>query len=543
MRFLLFILLFFSLISYTQNKDYKSFDKALKYNKEGNLKKTIKFANKALENNPDWSQPKLLLASVYANNNNIKLAANYLLEVYSINDLNDVKGIKQIVKLYFSNGYYHDALYYCKKILSFDNINEKIRLAIELYARNCNFAITSLDNPVAFNPENFNPVNSSFAEFVNTVSVDGKKLFFTRRIEYDYKQAQEDLFFLNFADSTSYSLSFNTLYNEGAITLSPNGKMCVYTACDRENNLGGCDLYIRYYNQKVGSWSEEYNLGLNVNSKAWETQASFSADGRYLYFISNRKGGFGGDDIWRSEITNKGFLPAVNLGSDINTNYNEMSPFLHPDNQTLYFSSNGHIGMGGYDIYISRRKTSVDDWSYPKNIGYPINTYNSENSLVVARDGKTAFYTSDKSGYGQEDIFVFDLPKDIQAGVVSDLELKIITNNTGEEVILKNVSFASNSFVIDSTSFLELDNLISYLNKNPFINIEIQGHTDDIGSDLDNIILSEKRAQAVYDYLKVSVENKLSYNGYGESRPLAPNSSKKGREINRRTSFVIQKKR
>ena len=127
--------------------------------------------------------------------------------------------------------------------------------------------------------------------------------------------------------------------------------MCVYTACDRENNLGGCDLYIRYYNKK-SSWSEEYNLGINVNSKAWETQASFSADGRYLYFISNRKGGFGGDDIWRSEITNKGFLPAVNLGNDINTNYNEMSPFLHPDNQTLYFSSNGHIGMGGYDIYI-----------------------------------------------------------------------------------------------------------------------------------------------------------------------------------------------
>ena len=226
MRCLSFILLFVSLLSYAQNKDYKSFDKALKYNK-GNLKKTIKFANRALESNPDWSQPKLLLASVYANNNNIKLAANYLLEVYSVNDANDVKGIQQIVKLYFSNGYYHDALYYCKKILSFENINEKIRLAIELYVRNCNFAITSLENPVAFNPENFNPVNSSFAEFVNTVSVDGKKLFFTRRIEYDYKQAYRRFIFFNFADSTLNSLSFNTLFNEGAITLSLMEK-CVF---------------------------------------------------------------------------------------------------------------------------------------------------------------------------------------------------------------------------------------------------------------------------------------------------------------------------
>ena len=217
-----------------------------------------------------------------------------------------------------------------------------------------------------------------------------------------------------------------------------------------------------------------------------------------------------------------------------------MSPFLHPDNLTFYFASKGHIGMGDYDIYVSRRINTTEQWGLPNNIGYPINTHNVENSLVVANDGKTAYYTSNKSGFGLEDIFVFDLPENMQADEISALELKIITHEIGEEVVLKNVTCASNSFELDMSSYAELDKLIAYLIKNPSLEIEIQGHTDDIGAESDNLILSDKRAKAVYDYLITKVKNKLSFIGYGESKPLVSNNSENSRSLNRRTSFVIQ---
>ena len=120
-----------------------------------------------------------------------------------------------------------------------------------------------------------------------------------------------------------------------------------------------------------------------------------------------------------------------------------------------------------------------------------------------------------KSGFGKEDIFSFDLPENIQADEISPFELEIITQKKGEEVILQNVSFSSNSSSLNESSFIELDKLISYLIKNPDLKIEIQGHTDDVGSDIDNLILSDKRAKAVYDYLIVIVKNDLTYKGYG----------------------------
>ena len=251
--------------------------------------------------------------------------------------------------------------------------------------------------------------------------------------------------------------------------------------------------------------------------------------------VHGASGGEGQEDIWRSEITKEGFLKAENLGSSINTSKSEMSPFLHHDNLTLYFASDGHVGMGSNDLFLSRRTKTDDQWSDPKNMGFPINTHNSENSLIVASDGKTAYYSSDKSGHGQEDIFVFELPKNMQAEEVSALEVDILTKETGEEVVLKNVTFASNSFALEERSFSELNLLINCLQKNPNLEIEIQGHTDDVGSKIANQTLSVQRAKVVFEYLSTKVVNKLSYKGFGESRPKG-----KDKGQNRRTSFVIK---
>ena len=285
MKNIIFILVLLPILFFGQKKDYKNFDKAVKYNFEGDKNKSIKYAQKALKNTPGWSKPNLLLASIYANNKQIELAAGYLLQVYNLNNPHDLPGIEQLVKLYYSNGFYNEALFYAEKIILHETF--KYNDNINRYIENSKFAIEALKRPVDFNPSNLNSyVNSNFAEFVNTVSVDGRKIFFTRRIDYLNRKSQEDLFFFNFQDSSIVPLPFNTDFNEGAITISPNGKMCVYTACDRENSIGGCDLFIRNYNSESG-WSKEYNLGKNVNSRKWETQACFSSDGKYLYFISN----------------------------------------------------------------------------------------------------------------------------------------------------------------------------------------------------------------------------------------------------------------
>ena len=539
MRIIVFTLLLLPILSFSQKKDYKSFDKAVKYNNRGEIQKSIKYANKALEKHPDWNQPILLLASIYANDNKIELAADHLLRVYDENDPNDVKGILQVVKLYYSNGFYDKALFYAQRIISLNQNKYRLTDELDKYINNCKFAIEAIKNPVEFNPINLGSnINSLNEEYLPAISIDGMSLVYSRRFVKD-DVLQED-FFISKKDSNNLWLPsklfgnhLNTNGNEGAFSFSIDNNRAVFTSCDRDDRLGSCDLYFLINGRT-------FNAGRVINSKVWDSQGCFSPDGRYLYFVSSREGGYGGKDIWRSEITTDGFLEPENLGSLINTKYDEMSPFLHPDNLTLYFASNGHVGMGDYDIYLCRRNNTLQSWQSPKNLGFPINTNNTENSLIVANNGRTAYYTSNKSGFGKEDIFSFELPENIQADEISPLELEIITQKKGEEVILQNVSFSSNSSSLNESSFIELDKLISYLVKNPDLKIEIQGHTDDVGSDIDNLILSDKRAKAVYDYLIVIVENDLTYKGYGESTPLSTNKTEIGRRINRRTSFVIR---
>ena len=537
MRTLVLILFLLPSISFAQTKDYKTYDKAVKYNNEGNIEKATKYANKALEKNAEWSKPNLLLASIYADLGDIEESARYMLYVYDEKTPSDVMGIEQIAKLYYSNGYYENALYYFKAAqqLNADVLERKTALFI----KNCIFSMDAIRQPVAFNPENLGEnINTEMEEYLPALSIEGNTLVFTKRIAEKGYIPQEDFYISTrneegiWQEALAYPGTINTARNEGAFSFSADKEIVVYTACNRDDGQGRCDLYLILNNTA-------YNAGKIINTKYWESQGCFSPDGKYMYFVSNRPGGYGGKDIWRSEITQKGFLPAVNLGDTINTQYDEMSPFVHPDNLTFYFASDGHTGFGDYDLFVSRRKNTAKEWGLPNNMGHPINTHNTENSLIVAANGKTAYYASDVSGFGKEDIFQFELPENLQAEPLAALEMDIITQKAGEEVILKNVSFASNSYALEQISFAELDKLIAYLKKNPNLQIEIQGHTDDVGNEMDNQILSQQRAKTVFEYLKMKVSNRLSYKGFGESVLLESNSTEKGRKVNRRTSFVI----
>ena len=558
MRFFFIILFLFPLISFSQTKDYKTYDKASSYFQAGKLEKSKKLSLRLIQDNSDWDYPHLLLASIYEEQGEIDLSVNHLLNVYLKDNPNYTNGIEKIAKLFYNNGRYSKSIYYFEKLLEtdstflakdislseFKNIygNPVYKLSVDKILQNCNFAIKAIEEPVSFESYNMGEnINSSFAEYLPAISVNNKLFFITRRLEYEDGYSNEEFFISKRDNDGSWSGAFrlnapiNTSGNEGAISLSANGMLLVFTACERRNGYGDCDLYFSY---KIEDWSNPVNIGENINSKKSDKQPSLSADGKYLYFVSNRKGGYGGLDIWKTEITytKNGqirFMKPVNLGPTINTRYDEMSPFIHTDNLTLYFASNGHVGMGNYDLFLSRRVTSQGNWCNPINLGYPINTYRTENSLIVASDGNTAYYASDKSGFGKEDIFQFDLPRNLQAEPLVDLEMDIITNKSGEEVILKNVIFASNSYALEESSFLELNKLITYLQKNPNFHIEIQGHTDSVGNETDNQILSQQRAKVVFEYISAKVENKLTYKGFGESQPLGADKEK-----NRRTSFV-----
>lgn len=491
------------------------------------------------------------------------------------------------------------------------------------YLKDCEFAIQALKNPVKYELINMGPeINSVYRDYFPSVTADGNQLIFTRNIE-----GNEDFFIStkkNDKWTTPVPLSekINTpKYNEGAQSISPDGRYLFFTGCNRPDGLGRCDIYVSHKNGK--DWDAPFNLGAPVNSPYWESQPAISPDGSTLYFVSNRPGGLGGYDIWKSTLKADGYwTPPENLGPEINTPYDEHTPFIHPDGKTLYFSSDGWPGMGNKDIFMSRI-TENGKWSKPENLGYPINTFNEETGLIVSPDGVYGLFSSIlKTGYGDMDIYQFKMPENRKPlaityvkGVVTDKDSKafleaqvqvvdlksnkIVYNDytsaatgnflavmpigsnyafnvnadgylfysenyqldstltgkpfllnvsldklaAGKYMVMRNIFFNTNEYSLLPSSLIELNTLKELLKNNGRLEIEIQGHTDNVGNDAQNEKLSSQRAKAVYDYLvKNEIDPKrLSCKGFGENSPIAANDTEAGRKQNRRTSFLITK--
>lgn len=463
-------------------------------------------------------------------------------------------------------------------------------------------------------------INTGAPEYYPSFTIDGKKLVFTRRSDHD-----EDFYESTF-NGTTYSKAvplkgrINTNFNEGAQTISQDGEWIIFAGCNYPEGYGSCDLYISHKTNQ--GWSEPENLGGLVNTDFWESAPSLSPDKRDLYFSSSVGGGFGGKDIWVSHRSSNGkWGRPENLGSTINTSGDESCPFIHADNQTLFFNSNGHPGYGEADLFYARKK-SIQEWEMPVNLGYPINTIDEEGSLIVSADGKTAWYASDgKDTRGQLDLYQFELREDIRPpkttwvkgkvfdantrqGLPSSVELTDINSRkliskvqtdedgnylttlpigkdyafnvnrhgylfysehynftltnaadsaftadiplqpivAGASIVLKNIFFPSKQAVLDTSSQVELDRVIQLLQEHPQLRILISGHTDDVGKPQDNAQLSNARAKAVVQYLlasKTIAKERLVFKGWGETKPIAPNSTEEGRAKNRRTELSV----
>ena len=458
MRFFLIIyILLFSSSLYCQKKDFKNYDKAFKYFKKNNFDKSKDILNKIIEKNNSWDKPFLLLSNIYFIENDVFKSSELLLEIYDVSNINDYEGIEKVANNFYEKGFYSEALYYYNVVCKLDSsfCNSKIKRLI----KSCKFSINSINNPVVFNPVNLGAnINSNMSEIGPAISSDDNKIIFTRRVEDGNSKPQEDFYYSNkingeWQKALPFPSPLNTAGNEGALSFSSDQSLLIYTACNRSDGFGSCDLYYGYNDINNLNF---VNLGQDINSKYWDSQACFSSDRNYIYFVSNRPGGYGGTDIWISAIKKDGFSRPVNAGPEINTEMDEMSPYIHPDNLNLYFASNGHVGLGDYDLFLSKRNDVNDSWNSPVNLGYPINNHLNQNSLVVSSNGATAYYASTNDGYGLDDIFYFDLPEIFKANKLNQIELEIIQSKAGEEIILKNVLFSTNSYDLISDSLLSL---------------------------------------------------------------------------------------
>jgi outer membrane protein OmpA-like peptidoglycan-associated protein len=284
-----------------------------------------------------------------------------------------------------------------------------------------------------FEPRNLgDSINTAVSEYFPSISLDGKHLVFTRRvnsINEDFYQS--DRLENGWSNARSLPGNINSNNNEGALNISQDGQWLIFTGCNFQNGFGSCDLFISYLTPQ--GWTTPENMGPNFNTEFWESAPSLSPDKRDLYFTSNRTGGYGGNDLYVSHRLENGRWSAPeNMGPSINTAGDESAPFIHADNSSLYFTSNALPGYGGDDLFVVRKKAD-GSWGIPENLGYPINTIENEGSLVVAADGKTAYYASDRAdSRGQLDLYTFELRNEVRPIQTFWVKGKVYDRKTGK---------------------------------------------------------------------------------------------------------------
>ena len=374
--------------------------------------------NKAIAIEPRFVDAFLTRAGIYAN---LKKYDSSVIDFEKSFQLDPVYSVTYLLPYSISLaglGQFQKALDAVKRFLQYDKLNSQSVRAGNYRKGVYEFALDyekkHPSNNYIFAPKNLgDSVNATALEYYPSLTIDGKKLIFTRRVSGDEDFYETDLIGGKWSNARPLGGKVNTNLNEGAQNISQDGQWIIFTGCNYPEGQGSCDLYISYKTKQ--GWSEAENLGPVVNTDFWESSPSLSPDKRDIYFSSNQNGGYGGKDIWVTHRTANGkWGRPENLGPQVNTSGDESCSFMYADNQTLFFNSNGHPGYGQTDLFFSK-KLNDNTWGKPENLGYPINTIDEEGSLIVAADGKTGYYASDKSDTkGGLDLYSFQLREDIQ---------------------------------------------------------------------------------------------------------------------------------
>lgn len=402
---------------------------------EGRYTDAIRHLDVALKIDPKFVDAILTKAGIHATLKQYKDAVENYKQAFQIDSI-----YAEEFRLPYSislagMGKFEEAQYQVQQFLRIPNLNEQSKRSANYRLRTYEFALHYIsaypESLLLHEPHHLsNNINSTDSEYFPSLTIDGKRMIFTRRLD----NRDEDFFVSELVNGVWQKAKpiegkVNTNLNEGAQNISQDGTVLVFTGCNYPEGAGSCDLYISYL-KKDGKWSEPELLPFSTSD--WESTPSLSPDKRELYFSSNNPGGYGGKDIWVSrKLSNGKWSKPENLGPTINTPGDESCPFIHADNSTLYFNSNGHDGYGATDLYVVKKEG--DGWGRVINLGYPINTIDDEGSLFIAADGKTAYFSSDRiNTYGGLDIYSIELNPHVQASPTTWLKGRVYNAVTGE---------------------------------------------------------------------------------------------------------------
>jgi outer membrane protein OmpA-like peptidoglycan-associated protein/tetratricopeptide (TPR) repeat protein len=476
-KVIIFFLAFFSIKNisaqaYNPDKVNKKavifYEKAYQFATNGEYSNSIEKLNEAIKIDPSYIDAIVARADMYTKIKNYAASTIDYENAIAKDSIYTKEFLLSYAESLSGAGNFEAAVAIINIYLSTVNLKEKNKkLALDKknrYQFAVNFYKNNKYKNYVFNPINMGEnINTIHLEYLPSITVDENKMIFNRRISGD-----EDFYESNkvngvWQKATPVSGKINTNLNEGAQNISQDGQWLIFTGCNYPEGFGSCDLYISY-KDKNGQWSEAENMGRNINTEAWESAPTLSADKRDLYFSSTRPGGFGGSDIWVSHNVNGLWQRPENMGAIINTNGDDGCAFMHADNQTFYFNSNGHLGYGMSDLFISR-KNEKGIWQKPENLGYPINTVDDEGSMIVAANGKTAYYASDKGDFKNKiDLYSFELREDIQAQKTLWVKGKIFDKKTNKGLSsLVELSTIDSGFILSKLQTDEEGNYLTTL--------------------------------------------------------------------------------
>lgn len=537
------------------------------------------------------------------------------------------KALFQQAERFFESDQLDQAEVKVANALKISGLDPGIRSKTEMLARNIAFVRSQINVPFGqIQPEPLsNQLNRFPLQYFPAMTADENFIIFTARRSI-HELDDENIFVSRkikgeWTAPQSISPLVNGRENEGTSSINADARIMVFTKCGSPEGQGSCDIFMT---ERVGNQWKEPRPIKEINSSSWDSHPALSPDGRTIYFTSSRPGGIGKMDIWAAEKDSNGvWQPPFNLGRDINTPFDEETPFIHANGQTLYFASDGHPGFGKVDLFWTQRNKA--GWEVPKNLGKSINSHKDESGLFITASGKTGLFCVEERrdrDLISSQIQIFSVPKGMMFGTVcshlsgtifdavsqqripatvelvnmetgktefcmpSDAEfgsytavVKVGTSyglfvskpgylfhsqvvkidsilqdgqgqkqdvylepiRQGASIVLNNIFFASGKSDLLNASIVELRKVGRLLSLNPKLKIEISGHTDDVGKDADNLILSQKRAQAVVDNLVKQgiAKGRLLAKGYGENKPLNDNSDEDKRSQNRRIEFKV----